>query len=206
MSATPILELDDLQINFSTRAGDAPAVDGVSLSIRREKPWGWWRVRFRQERDRRAIMRLVPRRPADYAGGRIRSKGKDLLTISEGEMQSMRGGQIAMVFQDPMTFLNPVYTAGEQVAEAIRTHQGAASRSRAQTSNCFARRNSKCRSALSMPIRIEFSGGHAPARHDRDGAFVAARALIADEPTTALDVTIQAQILDLLRNCSRRSA
>ena len=139
MSDVPILELDDLQVQFATRGGMLRAVDGVSLSIAPGETLGLvGESGSGKSVTARAIMRLVPTPPGIYAGGRVLFQGKDLLTLSEGEMQAMRGGQIAMVLQDPMTFLNPVYTAGEQVAEAIRTHQGASrAEAKAQTIELF---------------------------------------------------------------------
>jgi peptide/nickel transport system ATP-binding protein len=114
MSGAPILELDDLQVEFFTRSGALRAVDGVSLSIQPGETLGLvGESGSGKSVTARAIMRLVPTPPGHYAGGRILFEGRDLLTLSEKEMQRMRGGQISMVFQDPMTFLNPVYTAGE---------------------------------------------------------------------------------------------
>ncbi len=125
MSTTPILQVEDLSVEFATRGGAVHAVDGVNLTIEPGQTLGLvGESGSGKSVTARAIMRLVPTPPGRYTGGRILFEGADLLTLSEREMQEMRGGQIAMVFQDPMTFLNPVYTAGEQVAEAIRVHQG----------------------------------------------------------------------------------
>src|SRR5215211_4938833 len=104
--------------------GDVLAVDGVDLTIRPGETVGLvGESGSGKSVTARSIMRLVPVPPGRYAGGRILFEGKDLLEVSEAEMRDIRGGKISMIFQDPMTFLNPVYSAGEQVAEAIRRHQ-----------------------------------------------------------------------------------
>jgi len=202
MSDTPILELDDLQVQFATRGGMLHAVDGVSLSIAPGETLGLvGESGSGKSVTARAIMRLVPTPPGIYAGGRILFEGKDLLTLSEGEMQRMRGGQISMVFQDPMTFLNPVYTAGEQVAEAIRTHQGASrAEAKAQTIELFRTVGIPNAEARFSAYPHELSGGLRQRVMISMALSSRPKLLIADEPTTALDVTIQAQILDLLRN------
>src|SRR5687768_11355350 len=137
--AETLLQLERLKTYFRTRAGDVRAVDGVDLTIGEGETLGLvGESGSGKSVTARAIMRLVPTPPGHYAGGRILFEGRDLLTLSEKEMQRMRGGQISMVFQDPMTFLNPVYTAGEQVAEAIRVHQGASkAEAKAQTIELF---------------------------------------------------------------------
>jgi oligopeptide/dipeptide ABC transporter ATP-binding protein len=200
--AVPILELDDLQVHFSTRSGELHAVDGVSLSIAPGETLGLvGESGSGKSVTARAIMRLVPTPPGRYAGGRILFEGKDLLTLSEREMQAMRGHQISMVFQDPMTFLNPVYTAGEQVAEAIRTHQGASrAEAKAQTIELFRTVGIPNAEARFSAYPHELSGGLRQRVMISMALSSRPKLLIADEPTTALDVTIQAQILDLLRN------
>ncbi len=202
MSDAPILELDDLQVQFATRGGMLHAVDGVSLSIAPGETLGLvGESGSGKSVTARAIMRLVPTPPGIYAGGRILFEGKDLLTLSEGEMQRMRGGQISMVFQDPMTFLNPVYTAGEQVAEAIRTHQRASrAEAKAQTIELFRTVGIPNAEARFSAYPHELSGGLRQRVMISMALSSRPKLLIADEPTTALDVTIQAQILDLLRN------
>ncbi len=202
MSDAPILELDNLQVQFATRGGMLHAVDGVSLSIAPGETLGLvGESGSGKSVTARAIMRLVPTPPGIYAGGRVLFQGKDLLTLSEGEMQKIRGGQIAMVFQDPMTFLNPVYTAGEQVAEAIRTHQGASrAEAKAQTIELFRTVGIPNSEARFSAYPHELSGGLRQRVMISMALSSRPKLLIADEPTTALDVTIQAQILDLLRN------
>jgi oligopeptide/dipeptide ABC transporter ATP-binding protein len=202
MSDVPILELDNLQIEFSTRAGALRAVDGVSLSIAPGETLGLvGESGSGKSVTARAIMRLVATPPGRYAGGRILFEGRDLLALSEGEMQKMRGSQISMVFQDPMTFLNPVYTAGEQVAEAIRTHQGASrAEAKARTIELFRTVGIPNAEDRFSAYPHELSGGLRQRVMISMALSSQPKLLIADEPTTALDVTIQAQILDLLRN------
>jgi oligopeptide/dipeptide ABC transporter ATP-binding protein len=202
MNGAPILELDDLRVEFFTRGGALRAVDGVSLSIQPGETLGLvGESGSGKSVTARAIMRLVPTPPGHYAGGRILFEGRDLLTLSEKEMQRMRGGQISMVFQDPMTFLNPVYTAGEQVAEAIRVHQGASkAEAKAQTIELFRTVGIPNAESRFSAYPHELSGGLRQRVMISMALSSRPKLLIADEPTTALDVTIQAQILDLLRN------
>jgi oligopeptide/dipeptide ABC transporter ATP-binding protein len=197
----PLLEIAGLKIHFATRGGDVRAVDGVDLAIRAGEIVGLvGESGSGKSVTARSIMRLVPSPPGKRVAGTVRFKGQDLYALPEREMQALRGGRIAMIFQDPMTFLNPLYTAGEQVAEAIRRHQGADRRAaQAQTIALFR--------TVGMPNPEErfdayphqLSGGL------RQRVMIAMALssrpdlLIADEPTTALDVTIQAQILALLK-------
>ncbi len=150
-------------------------------------------------------MRLVPTPPGRYVDGSILFKGVDLLKLTEREMSELRGAQLSMIFQDPMTFLNPVFSAGEQVAEAIRRHQG---------------KNRKDARALTIELFRTVGIPNAAERYDayphqlsggmRQRVMIAIALssqptlLIADEPTTALDVTIQAQILNLLLDLQER--
>ena len=202
MPTTPILQIEELQVEFATRGGAVHAVDGVSLTIEPGQTLGLvGESGSGKSVTARAIMRLVPTPPGRYAGGRILFEGVDLLTLSEREMQAMRGGQISMVFQDPMTFLNPVYTAGEQVAEAIRVHQGASrAEAKAQTIELFRTVGIPNAEARFSAYPHELSGGLRQRVMISMALSSHPKLLIADEPTTALDVTIQAQILDLLRH------
>ena len=121
---TPLLQIDDLRIWFGTRTGDVRAVDGVDLEIAPGEMLGLvGESGSGKSVTARAIMRLVPMPPGKHVSGHIMFEGVDLTAVPEREMQDIRGSHIAMIFQDPMTFLNPLYTAGEQVAEAIRRHQ-----------------------------------------------------------------------------------
>jgi oligopeptide/dipeptide ABC transporter ATP-binding protein len=198
--AAEVLRIDQLRVYFSTRLGDVRAVDGVDLTIRQGETVGLvGESGSGKSVTARSIMRLVPTPPGRYAGGSITFQGRDLLSIDDAEMRELRGGRIGMIFQDPMTFLNPVYTAGEQVAEAIRLHQRVSrSEARKRTIELFR--------TVGIPSPEERYGAypHQLSGGMRQRVMIAIalssqpELLIADEPTTALDVTIQAQILDLL--------
>lgn len=205
MADAPLLQLENLQVEFFTRMGAVHAVDGVSLSINPGETLGLvGESGSGKSVTARAIMRLVPTPPGRYTGGRVLFQGQDLLALSEKEMQALRGGQISMVFQDPMTFLNPVYTAGEQVAEAIRTHQGASrAEAKAQTIELFRTVGIPNAEARFSAYPHELSGGLRQRVMISMALSSRPKLLIADEPTTALDVTIQAQILDLMVGLNR---
>jgi oligopeptide/dipeptide ABC transporter ATP-binding protein len=200
-----ILELQGLRTTFGIRGGEVRAVDGVDLVIRRGETVGLvGESGSGKSVTARSIMRLVPTPPGRYAAGRILFDGVDLLALSEAEMRELRGGRIAMIFQDPMTFLNPVYTAGEQVAEAIRKHQGADKKAaRAQAIELFRTVGIPNPEQRYDTYPHQLSGG----MRQRVMIAIALSSrpdlLIADEPTTALDVTIQAQILELLKRLQR---
>jgi oligopeptide/dipeptide ABC transporter ATP-binding protein len=198
--AAEVLRIDQLRVYFSTRLGDVRAVDGVDLTIRKGETVGLvGESGSGKSVTARSIMRLVPMPPGRYAGGSINFQGLDLLSLDDANMRELRGGRIGMIFQDPMTFLNPVYTAGEQVAEAIRLHQRVSrSEARIRTIELFR--------TVGIPSPEERYGAypHQLSGGMRQRVMIAIalssqpELLIADEPTTALDVTIQAQILDLL--------
>ncbi|MBN3522468.1 ABC transporter ATP-binding protein [Paenibacillus apiarius] len=198
----PILEVNDLHVSFHVRAGEVQALRGVqfhvnageAVAIVGESGCG-------KSVTAQSIMRLLPSPPSRVKHGEIRFKGKDLLKIKEREMQSIRGKDIGMIFQDPMTSLNPTMTIGRQITEVLIKHQKLSS---AQAK----KRAVEMLSLVGIPNPAsrfaqyphEFSGGM------RQRAMIAIALacrpslLIADEPTTALDVTIQAQILRVMKN------
>ena len=196
----PLLEIEGLRTGFRTRTGPAWAVDGIDLTVRRgttvclvgESGSGKTVTAL-------SILRLVPSPPGQIAAGSIRFEGEDLLKMPEKEMRHIRGNRISMIFQEPMTSLNPVFTIGNQVAEVIRLHQKIPYREAKDRAVAML-----SRVGLPSPEKTmkdypnELSGGM------RQRAMIAMALscrpdlLIADEPTTALDVTIQAQILDLM--------
>jgi peptide/nickel transport system ATP-binding protein len=196
-----VLAIDGLVTEFRTEHGTVRAVDGVSFEIPAGSTLGVvGESGCGKSVTALSIMRLIPDPPGRIAGGRIEYKGKDLLALSEKEMRAIRGNQISMIFQEPMTSLNPVFTVGEQVAEAVRLHQ---KKSRAQALAVAV----EMFRLVGIPSPEERVHGYP---HQLSGGMrqrvmiamaLACRPdlLIADEPTTALDVTIQAQILDLLR-------
>jgi oligopeptide/dipeptide ABC transporter ATP-binding protein len=201
-----LLRIEQLKTYFATRMGDVRAVDGVDLTIRAGETVGLvGESGSGKSVTARSIIRLVPTPPGRYASGRILFEGKDLLTLSEAAMQEIRGAKISMIFQDPMTFLNPVFTAGEQVAEAIRRHQGAnRSAARAQTVDLFKTVGIPNAEARYDAYPHELSGGMRQRVMIAIALSSRPALLIADEPTTALDVTIQAQILNLLRDLQQQ--
>ena len=200
-----LLEIRDLRTIFTTAAGEACAVDGVSLSLDTMRTLGLvGESGCGKTMTALSIMRLVPP-PGRIVAGRIALDGRDLLQLSERAMRAVRGADIAMIFQEPMTSLNPVFTVGDQIAEAVRLHQDA-SRAAARTQAIEMLRTVE----ISEPERRYDEYPHQLSGGMRQRVMIAMalscrpRVLIADEPTTALDVTIQAQILDLLGGLQRR--
>jgi peptide/nickel transport system ATP-binding protein len=205
MAAPELLSIENLVTEFRTEAGTVRAVDGVSFAIPRGKTLGVvGESGCGKSVTALSVMRLIQDPPGRIASGTIRYDGTNLLTLPEPEMRKIRGNKISMIFQEPMTSLNPVFTTGEQVAEAVRLHQG---KSRKQALDKAA----EMFQLVGIPspkerIRAyphEMSGGM------RQRVMIAMALschpdlLIADEPTTALDVTIQAQILELLNRLQR---
>ena len=190
----PILKIEGLKTYFHTDDGIVKAVDDVSFSIRPGETLGVvGESGSGKSVTSLTIMKLLPDRVSEIAGGSISFLGKDLLGISQREMTDLRGSEIAMIFQEPMTALNPVYRVGDQVGEAIIRHEGV---SKAEAY--------KRTIALFNEVGIhsyphEMSGGQKQRVMIAMALACNPKLLIADEPTTALDVTIQAQILDLLR-------
>jgi len=199
VSSNPTLEVRGLRTHFMTPEGRVRAVDGVDLTIGQGRTLGvLGESGSGKSVTALSVMRLI-QTPGDIVAGDIRLEGRDLLSISEDQMRLIRGKEISMIFQEPMTSLNPVFTLGDQIAEVFMIHRGY---SRAEA----------IEGAVDMLEQVgipspkdrvneyphQFSGGM------RQRAMIAmaiacqARLMIADEPTTALDVTIQAQILDLL--------
>jgi len=198
---TALLSVKNLTVEFTTRDGIAPVIDdlsfdlapGETLSLVGESGCG-------KSMTALAIMGLIPSPPGRVAGGSISLAGENLLQASDTRMRAVRGNDISMVFQEPMTSLNPVFTVGEQISETLRRHQG------------LNRRQAKALSiemldAVQIPLptrRIndyphQLSGGMRQRVMIAMALACRPKVLIADEPTTALDVTVQAQIFDLMR-------
>ena len=206
-----ILEIQDLALHFDTFEGTAKVLDGVSLSLARGDTLGVvGETGCGKSITAKSILGLLPSPPARIAGGKILFKGEDLLTKNSKEISQVRGSRIAMIFQDPMTYLNPVFSIEKQMTDVIIRHskQNGSPLNKAQASN----KAVELLEAVQIPSparRIreyphEFSGGM------RQRVLIAMalsgnpEVLIADEPTTALDVTIQAQILRLLKDLVER--
>ena len=199
-----LLEVENLQTHFPTRGGLVKAVDGVSFSIGEGELLGLvGESGSGKSITALSVMRLIAL-PGKIAGGSIRFKGEELTTASQDRLREIRGNDIAMIFQDPMTSLNPVYTVGEQIAEALRLHRKL-DRKAAWTAAIEAMKEvsipSPDRRANDYPHQL--SGGMRQRVMIAMALACDPELLIADEPTTALDVTIQAQILELLDGLRR---
>jgi peptide/nickel transport system ATP-binding protein len=200
MTTAPLLEIEDLRTWFFTSDGVVRAVDGVSYSV---APGETLAVVGESGCGKSvtamSVLRLLPSPPARIVSGAIRFEGRDLLTASEAEMRKIRGNEISMIFQEPMTSLNPVFTVGRQIAETLELHQGlsaADAQARAVEMLELVRIPEAKRRADEYPHQL--SGGMRQRVMIAMALACKPKLLIADEPTTALDVTIQAQILELM--------
>ncbi len=200
-ASAPLLEVRDLKTYFKTEGGLFRAVDGVSFQVRRGRTLGIvGESGCGKSVTSLSIMGLVPQPPGIKAGGEILFEGEDLLRKRPAELRRIRGSAISMIFQEPMTSLNPVFTVGDQIVEAITAHLslGAAeARERAIAMLRRVRIPSPERRIDDYPHQM--SGGMRQRVMIAMALACGPKLLIADEPTTALDVTIQAQILDLMR-------
>ena len=201
MPAQTILQIDDLQTHFFTAIGTVRAVDGVSYSVGSGETLGVvGESGCGKSVTALSILRLVANPPGRIVGGAINFEGRNLLELSETEMESIRGNAISMIFQEPMTSLNPLFTVGNQIAEAVALHQGLSKRASMDKAVEMLRRV-----YIPEPEKRAHAYPHQLSGGMRQRVMIAMalscnpRVLIADEPTTALDVTIQAQILDLMR-------
>jgi peptide/nickel transport system ATP-binding protein len=198
--SAPILQVENLQTHFFTQDGVTRAVDGVSFSVGAGETLGIvGESGCGKSVTALSILRLLPRRMARIVGGRVVFDGKDLAGLDEAAMRDIRGNSIAMIFQEPMTSLNPVLTIGEQIAEAVRIHQGKSNRealARAAEMLRLVRIPDAERRLGDYPH--QFSGGMRQRVMIAMALSCNPRLLVADEPTTALDVTVQAQILKLM--------
>ena len=200
MAENPILSLQDLQTYFFTGNGVARAVDGVSLDFYEGETVGIvGESGSGKTVSCLSILRLVPP-PGKIVGGKVLFSGQDLLQLPEKEMRRIRGKHISMVFQDPMSSLNPFLTIGEQVAEVLAVHDLASPRAaRQRTVEMLESVGIPDAAARLKDYPHHFSGGMRQRVMIAMALIGNPRVLIADEPTTALDVTIQAQVLELFR-------
>jgi oligopeptide/dipeptide ABC transporter ATP-binding protein len=200
MNADPLLAVDRLTTVFETARGPLVAADDVSFEVRAGETLALvGESGSGKSVTALSIMRLI-RRPGRIAGGRIRFKGRDLLTLPEPEMRALRGAEISLIFQEPATALNPVFTVGDQIAETFVVHRRATRReARARAAELLAAVHIPDPTARARDYPHQLSGGMRQRVMIAIALACRPALVIADEPTTALDVTIQAQILDLLR-------
>ncbi|MDR3138394.1 MAG: ABC transporter ATP-binding protein [Treponema sp.] len=195
-----LLRIEDLVIRYVTDDGVVEALNGVSLFLREKHTLGLvGETGAGKTTLARGIMGLIPNPPGEILGGRILFEGEDLLKIDEIKMRSVRGNQISMIFQDPMTSLNPVMTVGEQIMEVIRTHN------KLSPKETLAMARDMLEMVGISADRMgeyphQFSGGMKQRVIIAIALACNPKLLIADEPTTALDVTIQAQVLEMIRS------
>jgi peptide/nickel transport system ATP-binding protein len=206
MHPVPLLEVDDLKTHFFTRDGVVRAVDGVSFTVRPGETLALvGESGCGKSVTSLSVMRLIAS-PGRIVGGAIRFEGHDLLALSEADMRKVRGNQVSMVFQEPMTSLNPVLTVGSQIAETLVLHRGlgrAEAWGRAIEMLRLVNIPEPARRASEYPHQM--SGGMRQRVMIAMALACDPKLLIADEPTTALDVTIQAQILDLMRGLQAKT-
>ncbi len=202
-----LLRVEDLLVEFRTSRGTARVLDNINLTISKGETLGIvGESGCGKSMTALSILGLVPQPPGRIAGGKVLLKGEDLLKISEEAMEKIRGNEISMIFQEPMTSLNPVFTIGEQIAEAIRFHRK------------WSRKRSRERAlemlksvGIPLPERrmkeypFQLSGGMRQRVMIAIALACNPSILIADEPTTALDVTVQAQIFDLLEDIQKNT-
>ena len=198
-----LLQIEDLHIHYMSEGRKVQAVNGVSFEIGAGETIGLvGETGAGKTTMALAIMKLIQKPAGRYAGGKIVFNGEDLITASENRMHAIRGNQISMIFQDPMTSLNPVYTVGDQIAEVVALHQKV-------TAKQAMDRAGEVLELVGIPKERadeyphQFSGGMKQRVCIAMALAANPQLLIADEPTTALDVTIQAQVLDLMGKLKR---
>lgn len=203
----PVLRIQDLCVDFATRHGHVRVLDRVSLTVGRGETLGIvGESGCGKSMTALAVMRLIPTPPGRISEGRIVLQGRNLPDLTEREMQDVRGNEVSMIFQEPMTSLNPVFTIGMQISESIRRHQGLSKQAAMDKSVDMLR-------AVGIPApeeRVrqyphELSGGLRQRVMIAMALSCEPGLLIADEPTTALDVTVQAGIFDLLLDTQQQT-
>ncbi|MDY8022067.1 ABC transporter ATP-binding protein [Paenibacillus polymyxa] len=200
-----LLEVTNLRTEFKTAAGTIRAVDGVDLSVGKGETLGIvGESGCGKSITSLSIMQLLPKGLGKVAAGEVRFNGENMLDFSERKMRSIRGNEMAMIFQEPMTSLNPVFKIGKQIAESARYHHGV---SKHKAKDMAVEMLTKV--GIPRPEKVAASYPHELSGGMRQRVMIAMamvcnpKLLIADEPTTALDVTIQAQILDLMRELQK---
>ncbi|MBW1801423.1 MAG: ABC transporter ATP-binding protein [Deltaproteobacteria bacterium] len=200
-----LLEVRNLSTHFFTDDGLVKAVDGISYHVNKGEILGLvGESGCGKSVSALSLLRLIPNPPGKIVGGEIIFEGRDLLKLNEDEICRVRGNRIAMIFQEPMTSLNPVLTIGHQIAEPMEIHKGM---SREEALNrCVELLNNVKIPAPAARLKAyphEFSGGMRQRAMIAMGLGCNPKLIIADEPTTALDVTIQAQLLELMKNLAK---
>lgn len=205
-NTAPLLSVRDLQVVYHTKKHDVHAVNGISFDIQRKKTLGFvGETGAGKTTTALSLLRLLPERTAKVLHGSILFEGKDLMQLSERDMQKIRGEKIAMIFQDPMTALNPTVTVGEQIAEALLLHS-----QKGTSMEKIHQRVDEVLMLVGIPPERKKEYPHQFSGDMKQRVVIAIalacepELLIADEPTTALDVTIQAQILSLMNDIRER--
>jgi peptide/nickel transport system ATP-binding protein len=200
MDAHPLLSIENLKTYFYVKGRVARAVDDISLAIQPGETLGLvGESGCGKSVTAHSIIQLIPDPPGKIVDGRILFDGQDLLSLSEAEMRTIRGNRISMIFQEPMTSLNPVFTVGDQVGEVLRLHQHLSRKNaRSRVLDIFKQVGIPAPETRLDDFPHQMSGGMRQRVMIAMALACNPRLMIADEPTTALDVTIQAQILDLM--------
>ena len=200
MDAHPLLSIENLKTYFYVKGRVARAVDDISLSMQPGETLGLvGESGCGKSVTAHSIIQLIPDPPGKIVDGRILFDGRDLLSLSEADMRKIRGNRISMIFQEPMTSLNPVFTVGDQVGEVLRLHQGLSRKeTRSRVLDIFKQVGIPAPETRLDDFPHQMSGGMRQRVMIAMALACNPRLMIADEPTTALDVTIQAQILDLM--------
>ena len=201
----PLLEVKNLQTYFYGDQGTVKAVDGVSFDVQEGETLGLvGESGCGKSVSALSILRLIPNPPGEIVDGEIFFEGRDLLKLSDEEIRNVRGNRIAMIFQEPMTSLNPVLTIGRQVAEPMEVHRNMPLKEALEKAKELLGKVQIADSGIRVrDYPHQFSGGMRQRAMIAMGLGCNPRLIIADEPTTALDVTVQAQLLELLKNLTR---
>ncbi len=201
----PLLEVEDLQVEFRTREGSAKAVNGVSYTVRAGETLAvLGESGSGKSVTALAIMGILDTPPGYVTGGQVRFRGENILAYSPEERRKLRGAQMAMIFQDALSALNPTFTVGWQIGEMFRVHQGMSRKdAKAKAIELMDRVRIPSAKARVNDYPHQFSGGMRQRVMIAMSIALNPALLIADEPTTALDVTVQAQVMDLLAELQR---
>lgn len=194
-----LLDIKDLVVHYETEDSDVHAVNGIDIAIGKKRTLGLvGETGAGKTTTALSIMNLVPDPPGVIKSGTIKLEGKNVLEMSERELEEMRGNDVAMIFQDPMTALNPVMTVGEQIAESLELHQNLTPEQSLEKAKDMLKLVGIAE-ARANDYPHQFSGGMKQRVVIAIALACSPKLLIADEPTTALDVTIQAQVLELMK-------